>query len=132
MDMIKTLQTLQEVVLKDLTPLTAKGTLTPAEVKVASDAVCLLKEIQQIMYMDAYEDEEGYSERYNWPMMSSNAQSRSSRTGRYMSSRDGRYGGYSGHSIEDRMIANLEGMMDSASNDYERQTIRSWINNLRK
>lgn len=131
MEMHSVLRSLQDVVLKDLSVLATKGTLTPTELKTASDAACLLKEIQQIEYMDAYEDEEGYSEGRNWPMMSSNARSRSYRTGRYMSSR-GYDNGYSGHSIEDRMVANLEGMMDSAKNDYERETIRSWINNLRK
>ena len=39
--------------------------------------------------------------------------------------------GYSGHSIQDRMIDQLERMMDSAQSENERQTVREWINRLR-
>lgn len=47
-------------------------------------------------------------------------------TGRYM----GR--GYSGHSINDRIIDRLEHMMDEADSDYERQTIAKYIDKLEK
>lgn len=36
-----------------------------------------------------------------------------------------------GHSIKDRMVDNLERMMDSASTDYERQEIQQEIERLR-
>ena len=36
-----------------------------------------------------------------------------------------------GHSIKDRMVDNLERMMDSASSDYERQEIQQEIERLR-
>lgn len=39
--------------------------------------------------------------------------------------------GYSGHSIEDRMIASLENQMDTATSDYERQKIQEEINRIR-
>lgn len=38
--------------------------------------------------------------------------------------------GYSGHSINDRMIAALEGMVDNAKSDYERQEIIAAIHKL--
>ena len=51
---------------------------------------------------------------------------RSSVTGRYVS----RDGGYSGHSIQDRMIDRLERMMSEADSPYEKQVIEKWIHRL--
>lgn len=63
----------------------------------------------------------GYGDNYG-------RQARSSRTGRFMNnSSSGSYG----HSIKDRMVANLEDMMDQAKNDYERQEIQNEIQKLR-
>ena len=45
-------------------------------------------------------------------------------------SRDGR-GGYSGHSINDRVVEKLENLMDSAESDFERQKIREFIRFVR-
>lgn len=47
-------------------------------------------------------------------------------TGRYISN------GYSGHSIEDRMIMALEQQMDEAKTDYERQLVEKEIQRLRR
>lgn len=38
--------------------------------------------------------------------------------------------GYSGHSIQDRMIAKLEDMYDEAHTEHERQVVQDWINRL--
>lgn len=48
--------------------------------------------------------------------------------GQYVS-RD--YGGRSGHSLNDRMIAKLEEMIDQASSEYERQQIMRQIEKIR-
>lgn len=56
--------------------------------------------------------------------------SRSPVTGRYISHGQTSMG-YSGHSIEDRMIASLETQMDTATSDYERQKIQEEINRIR-
>lgn len=40
-------------------------------------------------------------------------------------------GGYSGHSVNDRMIDSLERMMDQADSEYEREKIRKEIEHLR-
>jgi hypothetical protein len=46
-------------------------------------------------------------------------------------SRDGSYdGGYSGHSIKDRMVAQLENMYDQAKSEHERQIVDEWIKRL--
>ena len=41
-------------------------------------------------------------------------------------------GGYSGHSVNDRMIASLEKEMDHAETEYERKQIRDEIEHLKK
>lgn len=41
-------------------------------------------------------------------------------------------GGYSGHSIHDRMIAALEPLYDNAKSEHERSEIDNWIARLRK
>ena len=41
-------------------------------------------------------------------------------------------GGYSGHSVNDRMIASLEKEMDRAETEYEKKQIRDEIEHLRK
>lgn len=53
-----------------------------------------------------------------------------SRGGSYEGSYEGG-GSMSRHSIEDRMVAKLEGMMDTSGSDYERQKIGEWINKIR-
>ena len=40
--------------------------------------------------------------------------------------------GYSGHSVHDRMIADLEREMDQASSEYERKVIMEQINKIRQ
>ena len=52
---------------------------------------------------------------------------RSPVTGRYVS----RDSGYSGHSINDRMISQLENMYDEAKTEYEREEVRKEIDRLR-
>ena len=41
------------------------------------------------------------------------------------------HNGYSGHSIQDRMIDQLERMIDEAKTEHERQTVKDWIRRLR-
>ena len=47
------------------------------------------------------------------------------------SSRYNDFSGYSGHSIQDRMIDKLEQMYDEAKTEHERQVVQDWINRLR-
>ena len=42
----------------------------------------------------------------------------------------GRNGGYSSHSIKDRMIAKLESMYDDAKTDHEKQIVDEWIKRI--
>lgn len=73
----------------------------------------------------------GYPAAFEYGDMHSGAQHRSPTTGRYVS---GEYHGkdhYSGHSINDRMVDQLERMMDTAKTEYERQQILDKIKMIR-
>lgn len=124
--MSNTMESLRKLVEKELDKIAQKGDMSAAELKVATDAVCLLEKIGRVEYMDDYE-EDGASGHY-WPRYNSYDRS----YGRY-SGHDNYYDrGRSGHSIKDRMIDKLEGMMDEAQSDYERQTIMKYIDGMRK
>ena len=56
-------------------------------------------------------------------------QRRSPVTGKYMSSSYDR--DYSGHSFKDRMVAQLEPLMDSAGSDYEKNLLLEEIRSIR-
>lgn len=109
----KTLEDLEDLVVTELNKITKKGELTPAELKNATDAVCLLEKITNIQ-----NGSNSYSERsFSYPntRMTRNSYSRN----------------YSGHSIQDRMIDRLEHMMDEATSQYEKDAIAEWIEKLR-
>lgn len=107
MEDMKVLEDLKETVLRDLKPVADKNSLTPTEVSVAKDAVCLLKEINEVLgggmnpmmtsegrHSYGYYDPhmyEGYSYgHHDWmdPYEQSMMRGRDARTGRFMS-RDG-------------------------------------------
>ena len=123
----------EELMLKELRKINAKGDLTPQE-------VCSIKEIAETIYkMQIVEamvdDDTDYSEYYpDGDMMRSGRRGRDMRTGRYVSRRGMRsYEGdhtMSGHSLHDRMIAALENTMDQAKSDYDRQQIKEWIHKI--
>lgn len=123
----------EELMLKELRKINAKGDLTPQE-------VCSIKEIAESIYhMQVVEamayggndDSEYYSDDDG---MRSMRRGRDMRTGRYISRRGMRsYEGdrmMSGHSLHDRMIAALEDTMDQAKSDYDRQQIKEWIHKI--
>lgn len=134
-----------KVAKKELDKITQKGELSPAEldnVKKISDVMknisCVQNGDAEASYGYGYGPDGGMSgRRYNIRMDSyggdmgySEARGRSPVTGRYISrGMDG--GGYSGHSIEDRMIATLEQQMDQAKTEYERNMIEEEIKHIR-
>lgn len=130
--MEQVLESLKKQVVKNLESITMKNDMSPAELKTATEAVCLLKEIQQVEYMDDYsKEDEGYSgySRSHYPSRSSYDDMRRSYGG--MSSYD--YDrGRSGHSVNDRMIDSLERLLDGAKTEYERETIMKTIEGLRR
>lgn len=138
----KVLMELQELLMKEIKKITDKKDINPTELEMAKKAVCTIKEAEELMGMldmGEYSNSRGMSNR-NYDvrlgrMNGSYRRGRDADTGRYVSRR-GVYdysmtdGGYSGHSIKDRMIAKLEGMYDEASSDHERQVIDQWISRL--
>lgn len=117
MELEKVLEKLEENITEELEKLVKKPELNPAEIKAATDAMCLLEKIQKVQNgMD-----EDYSEAYE--RNGSYRRGRSMRTGRYVSNSPG----YSRHSIHDRIVDNLEKMMDSAGSEYERNVLAGWI-----
>lgn len=123
----------EELMLKELRKINAKGDLTPQE-------VCNIKEMAEAVYkmliVEAMADDgNDYSEYYSDDDgMRSMRRGRDMRTGRYISRRGMRsYEGdrmMSGHSLHDRMIAALEDTMDQAKSDYDRQQIKEWIHKI--
>jgi hypothetical protein len=67
----------------------------------------------------SHADGQNYNEGYSERMRGANGQYRSGEN-------------YSGHSIEDRMIADMESMAGRAGNDYERKRIQEGIEALRR
>lgn len=134
----KILEKINDAIEEAIRPIVAKGaSMNAAELDVLTKAVCTLEKIKQIEdsangYRANYYDNDGNSYR----------RGRSATTGRYVSrdamphydggtSRrfyDG--GGYSGHSIKDRMVAQLEKMYDEAQTDHERQIVSDWIRRI--
>lgn len=117
MELEKVLENLEDSVSSELEKLAKKGELNPAEIKNATDALCLLAKIKMVEDGD-YSDEE-YSET-DHAYRGSYARGRSYRSRRYSN-------GSSRHSINDRIVDQLERMMDSAGSEYERNVLSGWI-----
>ncbi len=148
MSTAKTLEKINDALEDAIRPIIAKGAnMNAAELDVLTKAVCTLEKIHQIQEgggsYDDYSRSRSYDDEGN-----SYRRGRSSVTGRYISrdamphfdgntSRrfyDGemsRHGnGYSGHSIKDRMIAQLEKMYDEAQTEHERSLVDNWIRRI--
>ena len=123
------LEKTQKLLVNEIKKINQKNDISPGELNSIKEAVCVMKDIIKLdeMIEDIWNDDgdDGYSEHYG--RQGSYARGRSPRTGRYVS----RMRGMSGHSLHDRMAANLESMMDSAGSDYERQQIGKWIDKIK-
>lgn len=117
-----------------------KPDLSPVEIKNATEAFALLHKINEVERGESMRNEYGSSYGANSWVASGpypddgygdnyGRQMRSSRTGRFMD--DMNHMPY-GHSIKDRMVANMEDMMDQAKSNYEKQYIQSKIRELRR
>lgn len=154
MDMNKTYSKIEEKLDSDICELIKKPNMSRDELMMLGQAVDILKDISTVKAMDAYGGNEDdyssasfasramtrrsmdYSRGYEDGM--SMAQNRSPRTGRFVSGNDGwdvhpnGYDGRSGHSINDRMINNIERMYDNADTEHERAEIQDVINYIRR
>lgn len=154
MDMNKTYSKIEEKLDSDICELIRKPNMSRDELMMLGQAVDILKDISTVKAMDVYGGNEDdyssaslasramtrrsmdYSRGYEDGM--SMAQNRSPRTGRFVSGNDGwdihsnGYDGRSGHSINDRMIDNIERMYDNAGTEHERAEIQDVINYIRR
>lgn len=155
MDMNKTYSKIEEKLDSDICELLKKPNMSRDELMMLGQAVDILKDISTVKAMDAYGGNEDdyssasfasramtrrsmdYSRGYEDGM--SIAQNRSPRTGRFVSGNDGwdasgrRYmDDRSGHSINDRMVDNIERMYDNAGTEHERAEIQDVINYIRR
>lgn len=146
--MEQSLRDMYRVLDKEIANIAAKGTVSPTEMENAYKAVCTMEKIKKIESMEMNPE---FSERrasYNygvggyWPLDYEESMRRGRDSmGRYtsmdnrggMMSNDGRMmrDNYSGHSINDRMIDQLERMMDSAQTQNERNEIMKQIEHIR-
>ena len=133
------LEKTEDLLIKEIRKVNAKNDLTPQELNSMKEAVCLMKDIIKLeeMMEGANKEYDEYSEYYDDMPVRSMRRGRDANTGRYVSRMHGRsmnsmnYMDTSRHSIEDRMVAKLESMMDGAGSDFERQKIGEWINKIR-
>lgn len=150
----KILEKINDALEEAIKPIINKGAaMTAAELEVLTKAVCTIEKIKQIEDADNYAEYSrnsynsyapnnsfGSNENISYDSGNSYRRGRSATTGRYVS-RDSAphiegyssrrfYDGYSGHSIKDRMIAQLEKMYDEAQTEHERQTVNDWIRRL--
>lgn len=133
-ELIEKLVEFAKVAKKEVDKIVQKGDLTPAELDSVYKVACVTEKIQSMIGdpMQSY----GMYGRMPDPYVAtydgmSGTRMRSPVTGRYISRGSDMHNGYSGHSIEDRMIAMLEQQMDSAKSDYERQKIQEEIAHIR-
>lgn len=149
--MKEALEALKRTLGKEIKTVAEKGSMTPAELEAVTKAMCLYEMIDERLMLeggyDTFRSADNYSQRYyrdnsmagmnsmnsyympDQMSYNSYARGRSPVTGRYVS-RDYE-SGRSGHSIKDRMIDQLERMMDQAGSEYERQEILREIEKMR-
>lgn len=137
-EMYDELEKTQDLLTREIRKINEKNDLTPAELNNLKEAVCVMEKIIKLdsMIEDEMGMDDGDYDEYSERRGHSYARGRDARTGRYVSrermphmNRSMR--GMSRHSLNDRMIANLESMMDEAGSDFERQKIGEWIDKIR-
>lgn len=142
------LNKIKEKLEKEICDLLDKQPLTKDDVCLIGELTDALKDVSTAQGMDAYGgkylgDEDMPYDSYGMYGMRtphlSYRRGRSPSTGRYMSMDEdpniihAKFGsGYSGHSVNDQMIASLEHLVDKMPTDYERQQVISEIESLRK
>lgn len=124
----KELDLVEDLLVDELKKTVKKGELKDGnEAKAVKDVLEGIKAIYCIR--DGNNTDSGYSGAPNWNHMPN----------RRAMEFSGTYGGvtpmphgYSGHSIHDRMIAQLEKLYDTAGSQYEKDLIKKEINHIRE
>lgn len=138
------LNKIKEKLEKEICALLDKQPLTKEDVCLIGELTDALKDVSTAGGMDAYgvkylDMDESYAIRMPHLSYADVTPNQSYRRGRYMSMDEdpavhhAKFShGYSGHSVNDRMIASLEHLVDQTEGDYERQQIINEIESLRK
>ena len=126
MDLVDVLWDATRLARDEVEKIVQKGDLTPGELENIYKATCIAEKLTKIQDMDGEMSYGNYGRYGDY----SERRGRSPVTGRYIS-RGMNRGGYSGHSIEDRMIAALEDQYDNAHTDHERMLLQKEIDHIR-
>lgn len=137
--MEKLYENLKENIEENLKPLAKKADLTSSDLATMKEALCALKEIKMLdgEYMEEDPGTSGYYPRFTNPMMGGSYGPRFHGTmrGSYTNSPDYMRRSYnmgsSGHSIEDRIIAQIEMLYDEMQGDHEHKVLDKWIARIR-
>ena len=122
---MKVLYDLEDMLEDEIKKLTKKSELDVASVELAYKMVDIIKDIETIMAMKNSEYDGGYSRSDGaWTNGGSYASRRNMNTGRYMR-------GYSRNDEHEHMIQKLERMMDEATDENVRRSIRKSIDELK-
>lgn len=121
---------------RDLDKLLSKNELSAADWDAVKKAMCIANMMNSYADGEAFDDNGmsyGMHYGHTWDDGYSGMRGRSPVTGRYVSrGYSNEANGYSGHSIEDRMIMALEQQMDGAKTEYERSQIEKEIRRIRR
>lgn len=125
----KTNESCKEMLYEEIQTIVKKGDVTPAELERLDKAYCIIEKINKVdgAEMPDYDDMRSGYHGMN-PRYYGSYANMPSRGRTHMDNYDR---GYSGHSINDRMIASLENMYGEAQTDHERQVVDKWINKIR-
>lgn len=130
-ELVDELYNFVDIAKREVRKINEKGDLTPSEVDCVHKIAEIVDTLKDMGGEDGSENDYGYG----YGRRSMNYRNYSGRdrtspvTGRYISRGND---GYSGHSIEDRMIASLENQMDNAKTEYERKIIEDEIRHIRE
>lgn len=126
---------LKEKLCEELEEIARKPEMSAGDLEAVHKLTDTIKNIDKI---EMLEEDDGYSRTGNWEadMRGTYARGSSYRgrkrdsMGRY--SRDGRMGGYSRHDSKEAMMEQARNMMDSATNEREREAIRRFMAELER
>ena len=137
---MKALYDLKEMLSAELEEIARKPEMSAGDLETVHKLTDTIKNIDKIC---ALEEDGGYSEAGDWEGDYGRGSSYAnrgkhyvrghySRDGRGGYSRDGRMGGYSRHDAKEAMMEQARDMMESATNEREREAIRRFMTELER
>ena len=132
---MESLYKLEDLLCKEIDKVTAKGDISPTDIKTLGDAVDIIKDIETVCAMKEYGNDDssysmsnrGYSTR-RYPMYRDSYDSYDDMSYRRGRSRDE----YSRHDQKEEMIMKLEQKLKNARTEEERRTLRECIADLER